>query len=332
MRRRIVCCDGSWQDLDNQHRTNIVMMTIFRWGWGIALAVSFVIVLAIFAWEGFITKGISCLLITSILNVSIALGGAGIKTEFDILSYALSIAATGAIVVALPPAVTATSLAGGLTSALLVSGHFGGLTDVWQASVLMAIVFTLFIVFWRVQKGCAGYAGLRSFAHGLRCIGATRFCYADLRGAIFNDARLARVSFAASRRVAPRLEAWNIDHGTNLHGIDCAYVYLLEPFDAHGQRREDQHRERLPHDPAKSFEAGDFEIYFKQLIEEVKLLIKNGVDARAFQQAFQEVMRQHPQITQESVTGLKRSGNDLLVTLQAPASVDKGAVEQTFFA
>jgi hypothetical protein len=64
----------------------------------------------------------------------------------------------------------------------------------------------------------------------------------------------------------------------------------------------------------------------------VKLLIKNGVDAKAFQQAFQEVMRQHPQITPESITGLKKSGNDVLITLQAPAEVEKGAVEQTFFA
>lgn len=146
---------------------------------------------------------------------------------------------------------------------------------------------------------------------------ASQFLGADLEGAHLTGATL---------------EGWNIDHATNLHAIDCAYVYLLEPFDALGQRRDDHHRERLPHDPDKSFGPGDFETYFKQLIEEVKLLIKNGVDAKAFQQAFQEVMRQHPQITPESITGLKKSGNDVLVTLQAPAEVDKGAVEQTFFA
>jgi|GEM_PF-6424005 hypothetical protein len=43
-------------------------------------------------------------------------------------------------------------------------------------------------------------------------------------------------------------------------------------------------------------------------------------------------MRQHPQITPESLTGLKRIGEDVLATLQPSASVDKGAVEQTFFA
>jgi hypothetical protein len=58
------------------------------------------------------------------------------------------------------------------------------------------------------------------------------------------------------------LEGWNIDHATNLHAIDSAYVYLLEPFDALGQRRDDHHRERLPHDPDKIFGPGDFETYF----------------------------------------------------------------------
>jgi hypothetical protein len=68
------------------------------------------------------------------------------------------------------------------------------------------------------------------------------------------------------------------------------------------------------------------------VIEEVKLLIKNGVDAKAFQAAFQEVMRLHPQITPESLTGIKRMGNDVVATLQVPAEVDKGEIERDFFA
>ena len=286
------------------------------------------------------------------------------------------------------------------------------------------------IGWWRARQGAPGYAGCRSFGIALRSVGATRFCGADLRGAFFTDAQLARVSFAASRRQATRLErvcwigakglelarpgatllaeprcrqlllsgsspgadlhglnlrgaylpqadlrgadlreanlseavlkeahlekanlkasqclgtnlegahltgatleGWNIDHATNLHAIDCAYVYLLEPFDALGHRRDDHHRERLPHDPDKTFTPGDFETYFKQLVEEVKLLIKNGIDAKAFQQAFQEVMRRHPEITPQSVTGIKRNGHDVIVTLQPSSPVDKGAVEQTF--
>jgi uncharacterized protein YjbI with pentapeptide repeats len=187
--------------------------------------------------------------------------------------------------------------------------------------------------------------------HGLNLRGA-HLPQADMRGAdlretnlseaVLSEAHLEGANLKASQCLGTdlegahltgaTLEGWNIDHATNLHAVDCAYVYLLEPFDALGQRRDDHHRERLPHDPEKSFGPGDFETYFKQMIEEVKLLIKNGVDAKAFQQALQEVMRQHPQITPASITGLKKSGNDVLVMLQAPVSEDKGQVEQTFFA
>jgi uncharacterized protein YjbI with pentapeptide repeats len=198
-----------------------------------------------------------------------------------------------------------------------------------------------------LQGGCAPGANLQ----GLNLRGAF-LPQVDLRGvdlsesnlseAVLTEAHLEGANLKASQCLGTdlegahltgaTLEGWNIDHATNLHAIDCAYVYLLEPFDALGHRRDDHHRERLPHDPDKTFAPGDFETYFKQLIEEVKLLIKNGVDAKAFQQAFQEVMHKHPQITLESITGIKRSGNDVLITFMVLASLDKAAVEQTFFA
>jgi uncharacterized protein YjbI with pentapeptide repeats len=165
---------------------------------------------------------------------------------------------------------------------------------------------------------------------------------ATLSDALLEDAQLENANLKASQCLGTNfegahltgatLEAWNIDHTTNLRDVDCSYVYLLEPLDAQGQRRDDHHRERLPHDPDKTFGPGDFEAYFKQVIEEVKLLIKNGVDPKAFQAAFQEVMRLHPQITPESLTGIKRMGNDVLATLQVPAEVDKGEIERDFFA
>jgi uncharacterized protein YjbI with pentapeptide repeats len=160
---------------------------------------------------------------------------------------------------------------------------------------------------------------------------------AVLKGACLENANLKGsqclgTNFEGAHLTGATLEAWNIDHTTNLQDVDCEYVYLLEPLDAQGQRRDDHHRERLPHDPDKTFGPGDFETYFKQVIEEVKLLIKNGVDPNAFQAAFLEVMRLHPQITPESLTSIKRMGNDVLATLQVPAEVDKGEIERDFFA
>jgi uncharacterized protein YjbI with pentapeptide repeats len=131
---------------------------------------------------------------------------------------------------------------------------------------------------------------------------------AHLENANLKGSQCLGTDFDGAHLTGTTLEAWNIDHTTNLRDVDCAYVYLLEPLDAQGQRRDDHHRERLPHDTDKTFGPSDFEAYFKQVIEEVKLLIKNGVDAKAFQAAFKEVMRLHPIITRKSLTGIKLLG------------------------
>jgi uncharacterized protein YjbI with pentapeptide repeats len=153
---------------------------------------------------------------------------------------------------------------------------------------------------------------------------------AHLEGANLAGAQCLGTDFSEAHLSGACLEAWNIDSTTRLDGVDCAYVYLLETHDAQGQRRDDHHRERLPHDPDKTFEPGDFAAYFKQVFEEVKLLIRNGVDPKAFQHAFQAVMQQHPQITPQSLTAIKLIGNDVMATLQVPNGSDKAAIEHTF--
>ena len=81
----------------------------------------------------------------------------------------------------------------------------------------------------------------------------------------------------------------------------------------------------------KNFEAGDFETYFQQVLEEVKILIRGGINPKAFQQAFQEVMRQQPQITPECLTSIRRSpsGEDVMATFQVPPGTDKAAFQHT---
>ena len=153
---------------------------------------------------------------------------------------------------------------------------------------------------------------------------------AHLEGTNLAGAQCLGTDFSKAHLPGACLEAWNIDNNTNLHQVECAYVYLLESHDAQGHRRDDHHRERLPHDPDKTFQPGDFETYFKHVLEEVKLLIRNGVDPKAFQHAFQAVMRQHPQITPQSITGIKLMGNDVMATMQVPAGSDKAAIEHTF--
>ncbi len=165
--------------------------------------------------------------------------------------------------------------------------------------------------------------------------------YADLSGAALGQAQLQQANlkachclgtdFSAAQLGGACLEGWNIDSGTNLAAVQASHVYLLECTDQWGQRRDDHQRERLPHDPKKNFEAGDFETYFQQVLEEVKILIRGGINPKAFQQAFQEVMRQQPQITPECLTSIRRSpsGEDVMATFQVPPGTDKAAFQHT---
>ena len=55
-----------------------------------------------------------------------------------------------------------------------------------------------------------------------------------------------------------------------------------------------------------------------------------AVTPEAFGVAFQDMMQAHPKITTESIKGFERKGDDVLVNLDVPKEVDKGAAEATF--
>jgi len=166
--------------------------------------------------------------------------------------------------------------------------------------------------------------------------------YADLSGAALGEAQLQQANLKACQCLGTDLgsaqldgaclETWNIDSSTNLTMVQASHIYLLEPNDPQGHRRDDHQRERLPHDHDKVFEPGDFETYFKQVLEEVKILIRGGLDPKAFRLAFEEVRRQQPLISEHSLTSIRRSpsGEDVMATFQVPQGTDKPAFEQSF--
>ncbi|MBP0017299.1 MAG: pentapeptide repeat-containing protein [Cyanobacteria bacterium SBLK] len=109
---------------------------------------------------------------------------------------------------------------------------------------------------------------------------------ADLSDAILHDANLKNVNltdtlaigtdFTGAYLTGACLEAWNIDSSTILDRVDCQYIFLLEKCNVRGSR------ERRPHDSYKTFDPGDFEKLYQQLMDTVQLLLKNGVNPEAF--------------------------------------------------
>ncbi|NEP20522.1 pentapeptide repeat-containing protein [Moorena sp. SIO3I6] len=149
---------------------------------------------------------------------------------------------------------------------------------------------------------------------------------ANLEWANLTEAQAVGTDFTNAYFTGACLEAWNIDSTTRLSKVDCQYVFLLENPNGMGSR------ERRPHDSNRVFQPGDFEKLYQQVMNTVQILLRNGVNPEAFRQAFQELIGKNPEITGDSIQAIERKGNDILLTLEVPESIDKGKVEREFLA
>jgi uncharacterized protein YjbI with pentapeptide repeats len=146
---------------------------------------------------------------------------------------------------------------------------------------------------------------------------------ANLEFANLTETQALATDFTAAYFTGACLEAWNIDATTKLARVDCRFVYLLE-YPKPGT----DDRDRRPHHISKCFEPGDFEKLYKKIMETVQILIKDGLNPEAFTAAFQKLMQEFPDLTPESIQGVEKKENDVLLTLKVPEGTDKGKVEQ----
>ncbi len=152
---------------------------------------------------------------------------------------------------------------------------------------------------------------------------------ATLENANLERANLTEVNFigtnlSGARMTGACLEGWNIDGNTKLDNVDCQYIFLREKEDKRGTR------ERRPHDLDREFEPGEFEQLYRKVTHTVKILIRHGINKEAFNLAFQKVMEENEGITYESLQGVEKKGDDVLITLEVSEKTDKGKVERKF--
>ncbi len=58
--------------------------------------------------------------------------------------------------------------------------------------------------------------------------------------------------------------------------------------------------------------------------------MRKGANPEAFRQAFQQLMADNPHINSDSIKGIERKGEDVLLTLEVPVDTDKAEVEHNF--
>lgn len=85
---------------------------------------------------------------------------------------------------------------------------------------------------------------------------------ASLKYANLKEAQAINTNFSKAYFTGACIEAWNIDSTTDLEGVDCQYIFLLESLNRMGNR------ERRPHDPNSCFQPGDFEKFFKVILNQ----------------------------------------------------------------
>ncbi|MEZ2232419.1 pentapeptide repeat-containing protein [Microcoleus sp.] len=146
---------------------------------------------------------------------------------------------------------------------------------------------------------------------------------ANLQFANLTETQALATDFTAAYFTGACLEAWNIDGNTKLDRVDCRFVYLLE-YPKPGT----DDRERRPHHISKCFEPGDFDKLYKKIMATMQILLKDGINPEAFVAAFQKLMQDFPDITRDSIQGIEKKENDVLLTLKVPEGTDKGKIEQ----
>ena len=143
-----------------------------------------------------------------------------------------------------------------------------------------------------------------------------------LKDAVLTEAQAVNADFTNACLTGATLEAWNIDSTTIFKNIDCEYVYLLE------QPKNRDDRERRPHDINKVFQPGDFEKLFKEVQDDVQILIRNGVNPVALRSAFQKIREEYPDLPEDAFQGFQRRDEDVLVTVKVPPEIDKSEFER----
>ena len=163
----------------------------------------------------------------------------------------------------------------------------------------------------RRQGAGQSYAGCNFSSCDLRGVNLQT---ADLSGANLNQANLANADlshanlsrvqalgtdFQGAEFTGACVEGWNINASTCLDNINCEFVYLRHPT-----------QERRP--SSGSFAAGEFSLLFREMLDTVDLIFRNGVDWKAFAASLQQVQVEHDGLDLQ-VQSIEHKGDGAIV-------------------
>ena len=136
-------------------------------------------------------------------------------------------------------------------------------------------------------------------------------------------AQAVGTNFTSAQMTGACVEAWNIESTTKLDDIDCRFIYLLEH-----PKPETDDRERHPN--SGEFQPGEFTKLFEEVLNTVDLIFHNGIDWKAFVNAFQTVQNQNED-TELALQSIENKGDGVVVVkVGVPDGADKEKIHSDF--
>ncbi|MGF2038146.1 MAG: pentapeptide repeat-containing protein [Nostoc sp. CmiVER01] len=136
-------------------------------------------------------------------------------------------------------------------------------------------------------------------------------------------AQAVSTNFTSAQMTGACVEAWNIESTTKLDNIDCRFIYLLEH-----PKPETDDRERRP--SSGDFQPGEFTKLFEEVLNTVDLIFRNGIDWKAFVNAFQTVQDQNED-TELALQSIENKGDGVVVVkVGVPVDADKEKIHSDF--
>lgn len=151
---------------------------------------------------------------------------------------------------------------------------------------------------------------------------------ATFQGACLEQANLTLAqavgtNFTSAQMTGACVEAWNIESTTKLDNIDCRFIYLLEH-----PKPETDDRERRP--SSGEFQPREFTKLFEEVLNTVDLIFRNGIDWKAFVNAFQTVQNQNED-TELALQSIENKGDSVVVVkVGVPDGADKEKIHSDF--
>lgn len=149
-------------------------------------------------------------------------------------------------------------------------------------------------------------------------VSLSNFAGANLEFANLTKTQALNTNFQQANLTAACLEAWNIDSTTQLDGVICNYVYLLN-----------NQQERRP--SSGNFAPGDFTKLFQVAINTVDLIFRNGLDLQALSAALANIKLNNEGIPL-AIKSIENKGDGVvLVRVDVPEFINKEKIHADFY-